>query len=134
MIWTVHFQWVAEKRGAMGCCPACRDSIPVSTAIFREGFRCPRCGVVLHVSPTYGRTLVLLSALIGFVLVWLIGARDLVRLSLFGLPTAFLVMTVLVRVVPHLVPPSLLLRGPEHSTTLGLTDNSDEDSGHDRRG
>jgi len=92
-----------------------------------------RCCTVLHVSPTYGRALVLLSALVGFVLTWGVGVRDVVRLSLFGLPLAFLVGTVMIRVAPHLVAPVFVPRD-EAITTLGLSSETEEGSDRDPSG
>jgi hypothetical protein len=53
----------------------------------------------------------------------------MVRFWLFSLPTAFLVLTVMVRVAPFLLPPILVARNPGHVTTLGLGDG--EESQHD---
>ena len=71
----------------------------------------------------------LLSIVIGCLLVWIAGVRDMVRFWLFSLPTAFLVLTVMVRVAPFLLPPILVARNPGHVTTLGLGDG--EESQHD---
>jgi len=85
-------------------CPSCNDRIAASKVIFREESRCPQCGSALHVSGAYGRALVLLSLVIGFFLVWIVGVRDMVHFCLFWLPTAFLVLTVVVRVAPFVLP------------------------------
>ena len=40
-----------------------------------------------------------------------------------GFPIAFIVLTVMVRVIPYFVPPVLVLRDPCTVTTLGLSDD-----------
>ena len=106
-------------------CPSCSGTITRSSTlaltrqILQPDFRCPHCGEALQVPVWYTRLLVVLSAVIGFVLSWqLIGPWAALLLYM---PTGFLVGTVLVRVVPFLVRPTLVLRPPHaHMTTLNL--------------
>lgn len=80
-------------------------------------------------SPFYLRSLALLSFLIGFVLTWQLGGpRDWVfsivpwAALLLYLPIGFLVLTGLIRIVPLLVrPPLVLRRSTNYLTTLDLT-------------
>jgi hypothetical protein len=78
--------------------------MPPSKLLFREDFRCIQCEVPLHVSATYSRVAVLLSAVISLALLWELGIRD-IRLFLFYLPLGFLILTVIARVAPFVVPP-----------------------------
>src|SRR5690349_19726746 len=52
-------------------CPNCYLEVPSRVKIFR-GTRCRRCNAVLLVSPAYARTLVLLSLVSAWVLLWFI--------------------------------------------------------------
>ena len=97
-------------------CPRCGGQIPVSKVVFREDLHCARCGVPLHVGVTYSRVLVLLSLLVSLAALWVTGIRD-VRLLLFYLPLGFLILTVVVRLAPLVVPPGLQLGKP----TTGIT-------------
>jgi len=74
----------------------------------------------LHVSVAYPRVLVLLSALASLVLLWKLGIRDL-RLFLFYLPLGALIMTLMVRVAPFVLPPRLYVgKPPSFITKLDL--------------
>lgn len=99
-------------------CPQCFGSINVSSAIFRRDFQCPHCGARLRTAPTYSRVLSVLSLLIAVGVLWVV--RDRVDFILFMLPAWFLVLFVMVRVVPYLVPPRLEDRDSTGVTTLGL--------------
>jgi len=101
-------------------CPSCRSLATASKLIFSEGFRCPGCGIRLQVSPAYTRALLLISCVIGILLVWLAGVRGVVHFCLFWTPTAFVVLSVVVRIAPHLLRPILIRRQQSHVTTLGL--------------
>jgi uncharacterized paraquat-inducible protein A len=107
-----------ERRGVR--CPQCGRIMPLSKLIFREDFRCIRCQVPLYVSVTYSRVLVALSGLSGLVLLWVLGIREL-GLFLFCsplcLPLGVLVMTLMVRVAPFVVPPRLYLGKPPSAIT-----------------
>jgi hypothetical protein len=107
-----------EKRGVR--CPQCGRRMPLSKLLFREDFRCIRCQVPLYVSVAYSRVLVLLSALASLVLLWELGIRDL-RLFLFYLPVGFLILTLMVRVAPFVVPPHLYVGKPSVITKLDLS-------------
>jgi hypothetical protein len=111
-------------------CPSCQARIVTSKAIFYDNFRCVHCGKSMRVPARYGRTLVLISIVLGFVAVWLSGVRDVMRFCLFWVPAAFGVLTLLVRVAPHLMPPTLTIGGNSQTTTLDLRNvEDDEDDG-----
>jgi uncharacterized paraquat-inducible protein A len=101
-------------------CPQCGGRIPVSKLIFREGFRCVRCETPLYVSGAYSRVLLLLSALASLAIFWLLGVRDL-RLFLFCIPLAFLILTLVVRVAPFVIRPRLYAGRPSSITKLDLS-------------
>jgi hypothetical protein len=77
----------------------------------------------------YTSSIVLLSFLLGFALSWQIGGLrecvfGIVRWAalLFYLPVGFVLLTVLVRFVPYLVSPNLVVaRRQDQITTLDLT-------------
>ena len=74
----------------------------------------------------YLRSLVLLSVLIGFVLTWQLGGPW--AILLLYLPVGFVVLTVLVRIVPLIVhPPLVLRRSTNYLTTLDLTHSPNVD-------
>jgi hypothetical protein len=123
-------------RGSVGC-PACSSPIGVSRSVFRLDFRCPHCGEALKVLPLYNQLLVWLGILLGFALAWETGTRGPVAL-LFGVPRGFfllclpltiLVLTVLFRVAPFLIRPTLALPRflDNHFTTLNLMRVSKDD-------
>jgi DNA-directed RNA polymerase subunit RPC12/RpoP len=110
-------------------CPACSRPFEYSRAIFRPDFRCPHCGEAVVLSRLYTRSLLLLSLLIGFVLTWQLGGP---RECVFGIiplpalllyfPVGFLILMVLIRTVPFLIRPNLVLRrSTTYLTTLNLT-------------
>jgi len=91
----------------------------------------------LLVSQTYSRVLVILSLLIAWALLWLLNVRSLLYPSLgvpfgflaslcLGYPLAFLILTVLVRTVPRLVSPKIVLRHWGAITTLNLHTDRDD--------
>src|SRR5271165_4182246 len=97
-------------RGSVPC-PGCSTPIELSRSAFRLDFQCPHCDAALQVSPLYARSVVLLGFLVGYALAWEVGIHG-PRSCFFGVPWgfyllcvpfAFLVLTVLVRVVPYLV-------------------------------
>jgi uncharacterized C2H2 Zn-finger protein len=124
-MWNAEVVTMARNHERSLRCPSCQHSVVASKLIFREGFRCPECGSVLQVPAAYPRALVLASIVIGLLLVWVAGVRDMVRFCLFLIPTAFAVLTVLVRLAPLVLPPVLVARQPGHVTTLGLGENED---------
>jgi hypothetical protein len=104
-------------------CPQCGARWWPSKLIFRRDFRCSRCQSILHVSPTYSRALVLLSAFTSLALLWLLGIRDL-RLCLFYVPVGFLVLTIMVRFVPLILAPRLFVGELSRTTGLNLSESS----------
>ncbi len=84
-----------------------------------------RCGGLLYVSEAYARTFVIISAIVGFILVWIVGVRDVVDFCLFWIPTAYSVLTVVARVAPFVWPPVLIAQRSSHITTLGLDTEND---------
>jgi uncharacterized C2H2 Zn-finger protein len=124
----MRFSITVSDRGAIGKegtrCPKCDSVMFFSKLMFREGFRCVRCGAVLRVSLDYTRALVLISGLLGFLVTWAAGMTG-VRLYLFGIPAGFLILTVMVRFVPYLVTPKLVLRHSSVVTALNLNDGED---------
>lgn len=98
-------------------CPRCQARIPISKLIFREEFRCGRCGTPLRVSANYSRALVLASELLSFALLWAAGIRNL-WLFVLLLPLGFPILTILVRVAPYVVHPHL--QTSEHSAFTKL--------------
>jgi hypothetical protein len=116
-------------------CPACSKALEVSRLVFLPSFACRHCGVALKVSLPYLRSLVALSCLLGYALAWE-ASRIFPPSYLFGIPTLFLVLwapigflslSVLVRVVPFLIKPKLVLGWPSEFTTLGLTSRPKDD-------
>jgi hypothetical protein len=116
-------------------CPACSKALEVSRFVFLRNFACRHCGVALKVSLSYLRTLVGLSVLLGYTLAWE-ASRVFPPSYLFGIPTLFLVLwmpigylclIVLVRVVPFLAKPKLVLEWPSEFTSLNLTSRSKDD-------
>ena len=116
-------------------CPACSKTLEVSRLVFLHDFACRHCGVALKVSLPYLRSIGGLSVLLGYALAWE-ASRIFPPSYLFGIPTLFLVLwapigylcgVVLVRVVPFLVKPKLVLEWPSEFTTLGLSSRSKDD-------
>jgi hypothetical protein len=103
--------------------------------MFRSDFRCPQCGVALGASALYARLLVLFSLLASVALVWG-GVRGLQSCLLIpagflalSLPIGLLVLTVLVRVAPFMVRPTLVMRQRYVLTGLNLTSRGKDDPG-----
>jgi len=115
------------------CCPNCHSSIVFDKGLFR-GTHCKGCNSILFVSQTYSRALVLLSIVAAEALLWMMNIRRLfyptlgvpfgllVSLAL-GFPLAFANLTVMVRTVPRVVAPTLVLRRGTFNT-LGLAEPS----------
>lgn len=101
-------------------CPSCHNTITASKLIFVQGLPCGNCGSILRASKAYLQTLVLLSCVLGFFLVWAAGIRSIVLISLLGLPTGFLLATIAVPIALWLIPPALVTSEVEHLTRLGL--------------
>ena len=107
-----------EKRGVR--CPQCGRRMPLSKLLFREDFRCIRCQVPLHVSVAYSRVLVLLSAVASLAVLWELGIRDF-WLVVFFLPLGFLILTLVARAAPFVLPPRLRVGRPGAITKLDLS-------------
>jgi hypothetical protein len=116
-------------------CPNCRCQVQFDKNLFRGG-RCKKCHSTLFVSATYIRALMLLSFVAAEALLWVANIRKLFypRLGVpFGFlasawlafPIAFLILTVLVRTVPRVVAPTLVLRQWGSVDTLGLASEHD---------
>ena len=119
-------------------CPNCRCRVSFDKALFR-GVRCKECNSALLVSPTYSRALTLLSLLAAEALLWVANIRRLFYPSLgvefgflaslcLGFPIAFFILTVFVRTLPRLVPPTLVTRHWDVITTLNLTSEDNHDT------
>ena len=102
---------------------------------FRQDFRCPHCGAALKASVFYSRVLVVISGLAGYVLAWEIGIQGPrvcfgipLGFYLLWMPIGFLVLMLLVRVAPFLVPPGLFPRRPfeSHLITLNLSPGAED--------
>jgi hypothetical protein len=109
-------------------CPACSILFKVSKSVFGSDFHCPNCDAGIEVSAWYTRSLVLLSVLLGYALAWRIGLLG-PRSPFFDIPwgffllwapLGFLILTLLLRTVPFLIKPTLVLRSPGHVMTLNL--------------
>jgi len=111
-------------------CPSCQHPI-VSDSIFRRSMHCPACNAKLMVSETYSRILVLISLFIAWGLLWVLNVRSFFYALLcvplgfsaslwLGFPMAFLVLWVLVRTLPRVVIPKIVLRHSGTITTLDL--------------
>jgi hypothetical protein len=112
-------------------CPNCRSEVAFQKELFR-GMACKQCGSNLLITITYTRVLIFLALLSTEALLWVGDVRKLFYPALgvpfgflasvcLGFPIAFLVLTVMVRTIPHYVPPTLVLRDPTTVTTLGLS-------------
>jgi hypothetical protein len=118
-------------------CPHCNLEIPFAKEVFGNDFHCPRCRARLLVSETYGRTLMVMSVVLGFGLPWLIQLHKLLipafgplagflAMLASGLPLAFIVLFFMLRLVPRLVSPPLVLRHNDPFTALNLTAEGEE--------
>ncbi len=114
----------------MMCCPNCHRRVPFQKSLFR-GTHCEGCNSTLLVSERYSRALWLLSFLAAEALVWIANIRMLFypRLGVpfgflaslwLGFPVAFFILSVMVRTIPRLVPPTLVVRHWGTVTTLDL--------------
>ena len=111
-------------------CPNCQRQVPFEKGLFR-GTRCKGCNVTLLVSQVYSRVLALFAIFAAEALLWVSNARKLFYPSLgvefgflasicLGFPVPFFMLSVMVRTIPHLVPPTLVLRHWSTVTTLEL--------------
>lgn len=106
-------------------CPQCFGALNLSTAILGRNSQCTRCGAKLQIAPVYARVLSVFSMVIGVCLMCEFGVRAF-NIFVFAFPMWFLVLFVMVRVVPLIVPPRLELRDSSSFTTLSLTDRAEE--------
>jgi len=83
-------------------CPSCKAPVAQSRRMFRENFRCGCCGAKLYVSGAYRKCVLLLSVVLGFLAVWIVGIRDILHFCLYWLPVSFVLLTVLVPRGPRL--------------------------------
>jgi hypothetical protein len=74
----------------------------------------------------YQRGVNLFSAVVGFLLVWAGGVRNSVLVSMLWVPTALVILAVVLRTAPFVVPPVLVVGRPSNLTTLGLGSGSDK--------
>ena len=113
-------------------CPECGLRMAFDKRVFRQGFLCEQCGAKLLVSETYSRMLVVISIVLGFGLPWVVHLAKLLILVLgplagfiavlaLGFPLAFVVLSLMVRVVPRLISPPLVLCHNDPITVLNLT-------------
>jgi uncharacterized protein (DUF983 family) len=106
-------------------CPRCFGPMPVSTKSLRRGNKCAQCGSELRMSEIYARVLGVVSMVLGVSLLWAIHVRDL-TLSFWAVPMWFVVLSVLVRIAPHVIPPRLELHDSGRFATLDLQDGPKE--------
>ena len=113
-------------------CPKCGLRSAFDNRVFRKGFLCEQCAAKLLVSETYTRILVVISIVLGFGLPWVVHLAKLLILVLgplagfiaalaLGFPLAFAILFLMVRVVPRLISPPLVLRHNDPITMLNLT-------------
>ena len=102
-------------------CPRCLGSNPVSKDVFRQGYRCVRCGTEVVASALYSRVLSVLSMLVGAGFLLAVHVRVL-YFFIWIIPVWLLVLSGMVRVVPYFVPPRLELRDSGTVTILGISD------------
>ncbi len=118
-------------------CPQCNLEMAFAKEVFSNHFHCPRCGTKLFVSETYGRLLMVISIVIGFSLPWVTRLHKLlipalgpltgfVAVLALSLPLAFIVLFFVLRVVPRLISPPLVLRRNDPITALNLTGEQGE--------
>jgi len=115
-------------------CPRCAGAVEVCRTVFRSDLKCPHCCADLRVSALYTRVIVIFSLILASVVAW-----EIARIGptscfvgipwafyVLWLPVAFLMLTVIVRIAPHMVTPTLVLRRRDEFPTLNLTSGGDE--------
>jgi hypothetical protein len=118
-------------------CPKCGFRMTFDRQVFHTGFLCEQCGAKLLISETYSRMLVVISIVLGFGLLWVAHLLKLLISALgplagfvtalaLGFPPAFAVLFLMVRVVPRLISPPLVLRHNDPITVLNLTVEQEE--------
>ncbi len=119
-------------------CPNCHRQVPFEKGLFR-GTRCKGCDLTLRVSQTYSRVLLLIALFVAEALLWVSNARKLFYPSLgvefgvlaslcLGFPVAFFILLVMVRSIPRLAPPTLVLRDWDDRVTTLKLDRDHNDS------
>jgi len=114
----------------MMCCPSCHCRVAFERGLLR-GTCCKRCNSTILISSAYIRGLMMLSLLVAWGLLWAARVPALLYPTLgevfgflaaasLGFPLAFVILTVMVRTMPYVVPPKLVVRDPTTVTTLGL--------------
>ena len=117
-------------------CPNCRRQVPFEKGLFR-GTRSMGCNLTLQVSQTYSRVLVLVAIFAAEALLWVSNTRKLFYPGLgvefgflaslyLGFPIAFFILSVMVRTIPHLPPPALVLRDWDDTITTLKLDRYDD--------
>ena len=120
-------------------CPNCNWKMSFDTRVFRGSFTCRKCATRLFVSETYTRLLVGVSLVLGLGLPWatrlsgrVIDAlgplEGLTAVAVIGFLFGFVILFLTIRVVPHLIPPSLVRHHNDLITKLNL-EGAKEDPG-----
>jgi hypothetical protein len=118
-------------------CPRCNLEMVFDKRVFGREFQCERCGSKLFVSEIYGRMLMVISVVLGFGLPWIAHLHKLLISALgplagfiavlaLGFPLAFVVLFLMVRLVPRLISPPLVLRHNDPITALNLIAEREE--------
>ena len=112
-------------------CRQCNSILPTTRRTPERGLVCPQCGAGVKVSATYARTLIITSWLLGFSIPWQFifhrcvlcapqAFPKLIGVLAMTFPAAFLILFILVRLVPFVVPPPLVVRKDHATSILGL--------------
>src|SRR6185437_11443075 len=122
-----------------GACPVCAHPVEMSGSVFRSDLQCGNCGELLRVSSLYLRTVAILGMLLGYSVAWKLGEGSFViffwgitfKFLLLCLPLAFLGLSLLVRIAPHVIHPMLVQRPSfeSHFITMGLSAQSNSHPG-----
>ena len=118
-------------------CAECNVTMAFDKEVFGDDFHCGQCGRRLRVSETYARTLAVISVVLGFGLPWVAHLPKLLIVALgplagfiavlvLGLPLAFALLFLMVRVVPRLISPPLVFRHNDPITVLNLAAEEEE--------
>jgi len=118
-------------------CPACNLELAFDKRVFGYDFRCRRCGARLLVSGTYGRSIMLISMVLGFSMPWVMHLHSVLIPTLgplagftavlaSGFLFAFAVLFLIVRLAPRLISPRLVLQRNSSITYLNLTAEREE--------
>lgn len=113
-------------------CPQCNVGMAFDRRVFLGDFLCEQCGAKVLVSEAYSRVLVVISMVVGFGLTWISNLPKLLIADIgplagflaavaFGSLLALAVLFMMVRLVPRLISPPLVLRRDGPVTVLNLT-------------